>query len=260
MACTTWAAWTASARSSRNRTSRCFTPNGKDACWRWSAPWGRRAPSTSTPRGSTGRRCRPHVYLSSSYYQKWLLGLEDLLIDKGYIAAGSKSLRVTRSNRPSRSSTASSRLMMSSASWCAANLDATAPAPAKFKPGDRVRAKNIHPATHTQAATLCARPCRRGRARPRLPRFSGLGRDRIRRESAMALHRRVRRSRAVGSGRRSDASRYRSMPSSPIWRRRDGHGRGARHQRPPRHPPRRRWTGVSRTLGSAGLCHGADAA
>ena len=29
----------------------------------------------------------PQVYLSSSYYQKWLLGLEDLLIDKGYIAA-----------------------------------------------------------------------------------------------------------------------------------------------------------------------------
>ncbi len=30
----------------------------------------------------------PHVYLSSSYYRKWLLGLEDLLIDKGYMAAG----------------------------------------------------------------------------------------------------------------------------------------------------------------------------
>ena len=29
----------------------------------------------------------PHVYLGSSYYRKWLLGLEDLLIDKGYIAA-----------------------------------------------------------------------------------------------------------------------------------------------------------------------------
>jgi len=29
----------------------------------------------------------PHVYLSSSYYKKWLLGLEDLLIDKGFIAA-----------------------------------------------------------------------------------------------------------------------------------------------------------------------------
>ena len=29
----------------------------------------------------------PHVYLSSSYYKKWFLGLEDLLVDKGFIAA-----------------------------------------------------------------------------------------------------------------------------------------------------------------------------
>src|SRR6202521_3921576 len=28
----------------------------------------------------------PDVYLASSYYQKWLLGLENLLVDKGYIA------------------------------------------------------------------------------------------------------------------------------------------------------------------------------
>src|ERR1700686_857173 len=29
----------------------------------------------------------PHVYLASSYYKKWFLGLEELLIDRGYIAA-----------------------------------------------------------------------------------------------------------------------------------------------------------------------------
>src|SRR6202035_4905498 len=29
----------------------------------------------------------PDVYLASSYYKKWLLGLEDLLIDNGYTAA-----------------------------------------------------------------------------------------------------------------------------------------------------------------------------
>src|SRR5437868_9227987 len=29
----------------------------------------------------------PDVYLSSSYYKKWLLGLQDLLVDKGYVAA-----------------------------------------------------------------------------------------------------------------------------------------------------------------------------
>jgi hypothetical protein len=30
------------------------------------------------------------------------------------------------------------------------HFERPAPAPAKFKPGDRVRAKNIHPATHTR--------------------------------------------------------------------------------------------------------------
>src|SRR5690242_21923867 len=29
----------------------------------------------------------PHVYLGSSYYKKWLLGLEDLLVDKGFVGA-----------------------------------------------------------------------------------------------------------------------------------------------------------------------------
>ena len=29
----------------------------------------------------------PPVYLASSYYKKWFLGLEDLLVDKGFIAA-----------------------------------------------------------------------------------------------------------------------------------------------------------------------------
>ena len=27
----------------------------------------------------------PHVYLSSSYYKKWFLGLEEMLIEKGYL-------------------------------------------------------------------------------------------------------------------------------------------------------------------------------
>ena len=146
----------------------------------------------------------PHVYLVSSYYKKWLLGLEDLLIDKGYIAADEVAGRPRAASRPSRSSAASSRSTMSSASWCAASSAAPAPAPAKFKPGDRVRAKNIHPATHT-----------------RLPRYvrghvGVVERDHgchvfpdsaaieARREPAMALHGGVRRRRAVGRGRRPD--------------------------------------------------------
>ena len=54
----------------------------------------------------------PHVYLGSSYYRKWFLGLEQMLIDRGLIDADEVA--------------------------------------ARYKPGDRVRAKNIHPATHTR--------------------------------------------------------------------------------------------------------------
>ena len=51
-------------------------------------------------------------------------------------------------------------------------------APARFKVGDRVRTKNIHPRDPYAAAALCARQGRRGRMRARLPRVPGLGRDR----------------------------------------------------------------------------------
>ena len=77
--------------------------------------------------------------------------------------------------------------------------------PARFKPGDRVRTRNIHPQTHT-----------------RLPRYardklgmvelihgchvvSRFGRDRSGRRSAVALYGGVRWPRDLGAGRRSDA-------------------------------------------------------
>ena len=48
----------------------------------------------------------PHVYLASSYYKKWFLGLEDMLIDKGFITRR-KSRPATRCSPRRRSSTAS---------------------------------------------------------------------------------------------------------------------------------------------------------
>lgn len=92
---------------------------------------------------------RPDVYLSSSYYQKWLLGLEDILVDKGFLARD--EIENKRAATPPKA-LPRGRLM-------AADVEPTlvrgrfgrpAPAPALFKTGDRVRAKNIHPATHTR--------------------------------------------------------------------------------------------------------------
>jgi nitrile hydratase beta subunit len=91
----------------------------------------------------------PVVYLGSSYYRKWLLGLEDLLVGRGYIAAD--EIAAGRASRPGKALRRGKftvddveRVMVRG------KFDRPAPAPAKFKAGDRVRARNIHPATHTR--------------------------------------------------------------------------------------------------------------
>ncbi len=91
----------------------------------------------------------PHIYLASSYYQKWLLGLEHLLIDKGYITQGEVVAgHATGPAKPLKRGKFTlgdvERIMVRG------KFDRAAPVAAKFKPGDRVRAKNIHPLTHTR--------------------------------------------------------------------------------------------------------------
>jgi nitrile hydratase len=91
----------------------------------------------------------PDVYLASSYYQKWLLGLEDMLVDKGYIAVSEvKAGHATEPAKPLKRGKFTiadvERVMVRG------KFGRNASAPAKFKPGDRVRAKNMHPVTHTR--------------------------------------------------------------------------------------------------------------
>jgi nitrile hydratase beta subunit len=91
----------------------------------------------------------PDVYLSSSYYKKWLLGLEDLLVDKGYVAPEEveKGQALKPTKAPPRGTFKRDdveRIMVRG------KFGREPQGPAKFKPGDRVRAKNIHPVTHTR--------------------------------------------------------------------------------------------------------------
>jgi nitrile hydratase subunit beta len=91
----------------------------------------------------------PHVYLASSYYKKWLLGLEDLLIDKGFVGAdevaqGHALEPALPLKRGKFTVDDVERIMVRG------KFAREAPAPPKFRPGDRVRAKNIHPLTHTR--------------------------------------------------------------------------------------------------------------
>jgi nitrile hydratase subunit beta len=90
----------------------------------------------------------PHVYLGVSYYEKWLLGLEHRVLTHGL--AGADEIEAGHSLRPGKSVPRK---------LAAANVDNTlmrgafgrqAKAPALFKPGAKVRAKNINPPSHTR--------------------------------------------------------------------------------------------------------------
>jgi nitrile hydratase len=91
----------------------------------------------------------PTVYLTSSYYKKWFLGLQESLVARGYIddaevkqghaAAPAKALK-----RGAFKLDDVERIMTRG------SFARSAQAPAKFKAGDRVRAKNINPVTHTR--------------------------------------------------------------------------------------------------------------
>jgi nitrile hydratase len=91
----------------------------------------------------------PDVYLSSSYYKIWLLGLEDLLIAKGFV--GAREVAEGHALEPAKALTRGKftigdveRVMVRG------KFGREAKALAKFKPGDKVRAKNMHPLTHTR--------------------------------------------------------------------------------------------------------------
>ena len=90
----------------------------------------------------------PITYLQSSYYQRWFLGLERRVVTHGLVGAdeiaAGRSLRAgVRLNRKLAVEDVPRVLNRG-------NFDRPAQAPARFKEGDRVRARNINPATHTR--------------------------------------------------------------------------------------------------------------
>jgi nitrile hydratase beta subunit len=91
----------------------------------------------------------PHVYLSSSYYRKWQLGMEQNLVERGFV--GADELAAGRALHPAKPLKRGKFTLESVArAMTRGSFTRPAPAPARFKVGDRVRAKNIHPATHTR--------------------------------------------------------------------------------------------------------------
>ena len=90
----------------------------------------------------------PDVYLTSSYYRKWALGMEDLLVERGLAAAD--ELAAGHALQPGKPLKRKLTPELVENTLHRGSFARDAQAPARFKPGDRVRMKNIHPATHTR--------------------------------------------------------------------------------------------------------------
>ena len=90
----------------------------------------------------------PNVYLSVSYYKRWTLGIEHNLLKQGLADAGEiADGRARNSAKPLKRKLTPDAVP---AVMTRGSYGRPAQAPARFKPGDRVRAKNIHPRTHTR--------------------------------------------------------------------------------------------------------------
>ena len=123
------------------------------------APWEGRVMAMSRAMGAIGawnidqsrfaiEQLPPHVYLSSSYYRRWFLRNAALVEARGL--AGPDELAEGRALRPGRKPARSFAVADVERVMRRGQYERPAPAPARFKIGERVRAKNIHPRLHTR--------------------------------------------------------------------------------------------------------------
>jgi nitrile hydratase len=90
----------------------------------------------------------PHVYLASSYYKKWMISLEELCVRYGLV--GDDELAVGHALHPAPPVKRTLAAADAPKILTRGSFERPAPAPAKFKAGDRVRTRNVHPTTHTR--------------------------------------------------------------------------------------------------------------
>jgi nitrile hydratase len=93
-------------------------------------------------------RLPPQTYLTASYYQRWALAMEKNVVERGY--AGADELAAGHALRPGKPVTRKLTPDVVKQGMTRGSFYRQAPVPARFKPGDRVRTKNIHPPTHTR--------------------------------------------------------------------------------------------------------------
>jgi nitrile hydratase subunit beta len=124
------------------------------------ADWERRAFALTVAMGMTGewnldesrfaREDRPPAdYLGRTYYEIWLGGLERQLADRGLVAP--EEIAAGRSLQPARPVKRTlAAVDVAPTLGRGGPTTREPPRPARFAPGDRVRAVNIHPEGHTR--------------------------------------------------------------------------------------------------------------
>ena len=97
---------------------------------------------------SAQERLPPALYLTATYYQRWALAMEKNVVERGF--AGRDELDAGRALTPGKPLKRKLTADVVRQGMTRGSFYRQAQAPARFKPGDRVRTRNIHPATHTR--------------------------------------------------------------------------------------------------------------
>jgi len=87
-------------------------------------------------------------YLGSSYYRRWMLAMESNVTERGY--ATPEELKAGHAQQAGKNLPRKLTPDVVGAGLSRSSFYRTPQGPQKFKPGDRVRTANIHPATHTR--------------------------------------------------------------------------------------------------------------
>jgi nitrile hydratase len=95
----------------------------------------------------------PSQYLAMSYYEKWFVRLQRLLVERGLVGAEELAAGHARDKGEALNVLTAERVAASLANRRATEREPTAPA--RFAPGDRVRSRNMHPRTHTRLPMYC---------------------------------------------------------------------------------------------------------
>jgi nitrile hydratase len=95
-------------------------------------------------------RQHPVDYLRHSYYENWLAGLEKLLVEKGVISAAELASGSAAGPAPENLRGRILKAEDVGKALEGSPVTMSLKDPPRFRPGDRVRARNNHPAGHTR--------------------------------------------------------------------------------------------------------------